>query len=418
MQNQKNWTEPTLVPKNPKPEDMASNWRVRFRFFNAQSGKWSGYLSFKKGINYYHNFRERLAEANALRDELKHALEQGWNPLTNTYDTPPIKDSIDDQLEKLKHITFSDALDFAVEKKKAEWSKKTCQDYSSVIKYLKIAGKSLSIHDKKISDFKLAHYRLILEEVKSIRKLSSKGYNKYREYLSSLVGELITWEIVELNLVHHVKTKQVIKTIAHRPPTADQKDLIIGKIKLANRPYYRFLCILYGCTLRPKEITGLKIKDFHRKEQVFRIIPVHEEGNSKVKFERETTIPDWVMAILSEMNLHNYNPEWYIFSSHNKYNSFMPGPNRMHPNTPTLTWRKLVKDKIEDGGLGLDVNQYSLKKLAGNDMVKIQRIEGIDRLLDLPRQQMGHTTTRQTEDYVTEHIDVMKELVKRKMPEL
>jgi len=32
--------------------------------------------------------------------------------------------------------------------------------------------------------------------------------------------------------------------------------------------------------------------------------------------------------------------------------------------------------------------------------------------------QMGQTTTDMTETYVTEHLEVMKELVKRKMPQL
>lgn len=76
-------------------------------------------------------------------------------------------------------------------------------------------------------------------------------------------------------------------------------------------------------------------------------------------------------------------------------------------------WKKIVKD-----GLGIDVNQYGLKKLAGDDMVRMQRREHADNLLDLPMMQYGHTSTRQTETYVSEHREVLKELIKKKMPVL
>jgi hypothetical protein len=56
----------------------------------------------------------------------------------------------------------------------------------------------------------------------------------------------------------------------------------------------------------------------------------------------------------------------------------------MHSNTPTSWWRKIVKEDLKQ-----DVNQYSLKKLSGDDMVRLQRREGVDKLLDLPKAQMG-----------------------------
>lgn len=406
MPSQNKWTEPKLCPKNPKPSDINKEWRVTFKYLDDTTGAYKSIIR-KSKLNYIHDFKQRCSFAKDLISAIKVMLEvQGWNPITDTYHAP--KFSVDEELKKIKNLSFAEALDFAYSKKIPDWAKKTGQDYSSVIKYLKQAAKAIDLYDKKISEFKLPHFRLILEEVKTIRKLSAQGFNKFREYLSSLVTEMVSWEIVELNLVHHVKTKQAIKTFAHRPPTVDQKDLIIGKIKMNYPAYYRFLCVLYGCTLRPKEITRLKIKNLHRKEHLFRIVPEKSEENSKVKYERDAIIPEWLMEILSELNLHNYDAEDYIFSK-----GFMPGKKRMHSNTPTLIWRKIVKE-----GLGLNVNQYSLKKLSGNDMIKIQRMEGVRDLLDLPQLQMGHSTPRQTETYVTEHLEIYKEIIKNHMPKL
>jgi len=57
-------------------------------------------------------------------------------------------------------------------------------------------------------------------------------------------------------------------------------------------------------------------------------------------------IPDWVMDLLAELNLHNCDPEDYIFSSYNKYKTFLLGKTCMHSNTPTSWWRKIVKEDL------------------------------------------------------------------------
>ena len=80
------------------------------------------------------------------------------------------------------------------------------------------------------------------------------------------------------NPIAKIKTKEVIKKVAHRPPTADQRLLIVNRIKNEYRNYYRFLAVLYGCTICPKEITALKVKNPHRLEQVFRLVPDNQSS--------------------------------------------------------------------------------------------------------------------------------------------
>lgn len=410
------WTEPKIAPKNTTVATVGDHCYVWFRYYDDIKGKWSNPIRRKPALETLPTKREHYLELRALRDALIFKLKvQGWNPLTDTYSYEQEKD-FDEDLKLLREMTFDKALDFAYQKKKGDWTKKSAQDYNSVIKYLKQAAAFIEVNEKKICDFRLPHYRLLLDSVKQLRKLSNKGYNKYREYLSSLISELIQWEVVDLNLVHHVKVKKTIKRFAHRPPTKQQQKTIMTKMVKDHYKYYRFLAVLYGCTLRPKEITRLKIKHLVKKESMF-VIPYDEkEENLKTKADREVIIPNWVMDLLMEMNLQNYNPEWYIFSTHNRHRSFLPGPKPMHPNTTNNNWRKIVKS--EKTGLGIDVNQYSLKKLAGNDMVRIQINNNADKLLKLPQHQMGHNNQKQTETYVQDHLEIMKELVKTQMPVL
>jgi integrase len=411
------WTDPEISPKNPRPGDLNKTWSVVFRFFDERAGVWKQ-IARKSDLNSFTSYTQRLAEAKALKQSIRFKLEEcGWDPLTGI-DTPPAqpKNAFDLELERIKELTFKEAIQFAYKKKLADWSKKSGQDYKSAVKYLLQGAAKIELLNKRMGDFQLPHYRAVLDATAGNRKMSGAGYNKYRDYLSALVSEMIQWQIVQLNLVYHIPLKKFVKKMAHRPPTTDERKVIVQRIRTDHPDFYRFIAVVYGCTIRPKEITRLKIRHLHKLDQIFRITPDLKEENSKTLTERDVIIPDWVMTVLSELNLHRLDPDWYIFSSSASGASFRPGPRRMHSNTTHNTWRRIVKAPMQEGGLGMNIDLYGLKKLAGNDMVRIQRQEGVDKLLELPAAQMGHTTTKMTEVYVDEHLQVMKDIVRKKMP--
>lgn len=403
----KKTTVPVIYPKNPKPAHMDKKyvWRVWFRFFDEATGR-QNMVSRKTNLNAIPDYRERLANAKALVQILKNRLDKGWNPITNTY--PEVKDAS----AHLKELTFPQALDFAFEKKAKDWSYKTKQDYGSQIKYLKKAALSLDMADRKIIEFERPDYKLLLEELAELRGFDANGYNKYRTTLSSLLSEMIQWNVVKFNFIRDIKEKKVAKSFAHRPPTQDQRLLIITRIKSQCPDYYRFLAVLYGCGIRPKEITRLRIRHLHKLEGVFRL----SKDITKNREEREVAIPHWVMDLLSELDLHKQGPETFIFGGGKKM--FLPGPAQMGPNTATRYWHQLVKRPVAKGGLGLDITQYSLKKLSADDMVRLQRREGTGNLLELAKEQFGHASTSQTEVYSSEHKVIMQEVIKQKMPQL
>jgi hypothetical protein len=390
------------------------DWYVRFRFYDVRNSQWK--LKIKKGgVNYSGlSLKERRDLLIALEAAVKHKLKvEKWNPITNTYAASQSEIEEETDLDVLKKLFFFQALDYAYKKKLADWSKKSRQDYKSAVKYIKEAGFALQLYSVNISDLRRVHCKLILEKVKELRGFTNNGYNKYRDYLSSLLSLLEENEILEYNPVHKIKYKPVVKRVAHRPPTSTQHTAIIKAIKEKFYRYYRFVAVLYGCTLRPKEITRLKIKHLVRDLQVFRIIPDREEENSKTLIEREVIIPDWVLQLLDELHLDKFDENYYIFSTRNKYGTFMPGKNRMHSNTPTRWWRKIVKEDLK-----LNITQYSLKKLAGNDMIRLLYNERVNDLIKLPQGQMGHSTSAMTEIYVDEHKMIEREILKKKMPVL
>jgi integrase len=394
------WSELTIYPKNPESSDMDKTWRVRFRFFYA--GKWHQ-ISRKADLNTISNYKERVLSANSMITALKLRLERGWNPVTNTYPSK-LKKEID--LEELQQMQFSNALDFAELKLKPTWKYKTSQDYSSKIKYLKNACDNIGI-TKPIREFRKIDFKLILEQVIADRKLGNDGYNAYRSFLSGLVSELVEWDIMESNLIRDIKTRDTLKKVAHRPPTQDERITIVSHIKEYHRNYFRFLSLIYGCGIRPKEITQIKINMLHKLQGVFRL-PAEITKNG---VESDVAIPEWVMDLLMEMKLEKYDPEFYIFAG--KGNMFMPGKNKMHSNSTTLWWNNIVKK-----GLKLNVDQYSLKKLSADDLVRLKRREGADNLLSLAKEHFRHSDERVTATYTGEHKNLTRELIKAKMPRL
>jgi integrase len=297
-------------------------------------------------------------------------------------------------------------LDFAELKLKPTWKYKTSQDYSSKIKYLKNACDNIGI-TKPIREFRKIDFKLILEQVIADRKLGNDGYNAYRSFLSGLVSELVEWDIMESNLIRDIKTRDTLKKVAHRPPTQDERITIVSHIKEYHRNYFRFLSLIYGCGIRPKEITQIKINMLHKLQGVFRL-PAEITKNG---VESDVAIPEWVMDLLMEMKLEKYDPEFYIFAG--KGNMFMPGKNKMHSNSTTLWWNNIVKK-----GLKLNVDQYSLKKLSADDLVRLKRREGADNLLSLAKEHFRHSDERVTATYTGEHKNLTRELIKAKMPRL
>lgn len=382
------FTEPAIYPKNPKTSDLKKTWRVWFRFLHG--GKFHQ-VSRKYDLNTIKDFKTRLSTANIIKRELKNRLQKGWNPITNTYP---------DQVQK-KRMDLPNALDFAFNHLKKEWSHKTAQDYSSKIKYIKNAVVHLGL-DKLVNDYNKTDFKNVLETTIELRGLGANGYNQYRSFLSSLVAEMVEWELLEDNFIRLIKTKKIKKTIAHRPPTQDERLVIISRIKEINYPYYRFLCVLYGCGIRPVEISRLRVKHLHKLEGLFRL----PAGITKNGVESDVAIPDWVMDLLMELKMTN--PEDFIFGK-----GFEPGAVKLSTNCSHNTWRKIVKE-----GLKLDVNQYGLKKLSADDLVRLQRREGAGNLLGLAKEHFRHHSEEQTKIYTGEHENIYREIIQKKMPVL
>lgn len=363
------------TPKVVKYDDLSKPWFVYFRYNKKL-------FRYKFGINYINNYKERLEEANALRDALSIKLKEGWNP------TLP---EIESQNSKL---TLSEALDFALSKKKSLVGPKTYSGYKGSIAFIKEAIVSLNLKNLLIAETKRVHVKTILEKVREQRSATNKSYNKYLDHFRAVLGELIQWDIIEFNPANKINNMPVGEVQANVPPTEKQHKIIKTYLEENHNYFYKFIVTLFHTGIRPEEILKIQLKMVNMENGEI-ILPPEITKTDK---ERVVPINQYFYKMLLSMEFENLPDHYYLFGSFRQSGKgnvggkldFIPGPTKMKRDTATKRWKKIVKD-----GLGIQVNMYSYKK-AGAD-AKI--IAGMD--LDSLRELYGHSSKMMTLKYIT-----------------
>lgn len=227
QQPEKLYTDPEICPKNPIPADMNRPWFINLWFYDVYQAKWIQKPQ-KKGINKFKTFKERLAEAQALKQVLREELEKGWNPLTGEYQQP-VNDPLA-EIDKMSDMPFKKAIDFAFSK--CTGSPRTIINYKNSYKRIMSQATCVSIpgYDKvfdfsqiPISQISKKHIRFLLDHCKQKLKWSNKGFNKHMGYYRAIVGQLQKAEIIPHNPASGIKELPVNETQKFIPYTEQEK---------------------------------------------------------------------------------------------------------------------------------------------------------------------------------------------------
>lgn len=374
----------------PKVCKSSKGWYVYFYYLGKQ-------YRYKKGINYIKNIYNREIEANALAEALYSKLMNQWNP------------GVPEIVESPNSLTFINALDFSLEKKKEHIAQKTYSGYSGTVKFLKTSVLALGLERLNISDLKRVHIRTILEKAKSQRKWTNKGYNKHLNHLKALLTELVQWDILEYNPAHNIQNLKVSETMANVPANDEQHKIIKECLENEHPYFYSFIQMLFHSGIRPKEILSIQIYMIDLKKQIITLPAI----NTKTNALRVVPINNHLLQIMYAMELHTYPNDFYLFGSYResgrgnvgKFIDFIPGPTRLKRDTATKRWQRIVKK-----GLEIDVNMYSYKHKGGDEKIKA----GIS--LDALRNLYGHKNARMTEHYAKEIKNVYRDEIINKSP--
>lgn len=288
------YTEPKISPAEPESKDMASDWYVWFRFFDVATDSWKQ-LRYKKGINEFHNFRERLAEANALRQAIKEQLKDGWNPL--------LKDE-----QVIRIYSMREALEFILKLKIKTLKKKTGYAYTYIINHFLtwLKGRNIDmVSAKKFTGVQAQEY---MDHLTITKNYSGRTFNDHLLVLRTFFNCLVDRDWILKNPFKAVKwQKQTIgRNLAY---TDAEKTLLEKELYESDRRLYYFTQIMYHCFIRRTEIASLKVKHI---DMINKTILIPGE-NAKNMRQEGVVIPKGLEEVLKEMDLGNYSSECYVF---------------------------------------------------------------------------------------------------------
>jgi len=376
----------------PKLCKAKGGWYIHFRYEGIQK-------RYKFKLNYIHDLEKREREFKMLRKALHKKLKSGWNPLVPDFET------------EQDQMSLSEAIDFALEKKKENLAPKSYSGYKGSVKFFKEAILKLHLQHMTIDETKRIHIKKISAKAKNLNNWSNKAYNKNLNYLSAVMDELLEWDILEYNLVHKIKRLPVEESMANRPPELIEHETIKKEL-MNNHPFFcKFMETEYHTGIRPKEILSIQLNMIHLDAREIRLPPKVTKSGIK---KRNVIINNHLHKILSEMELSMYPEDFYLFGSYRekgrgnvgKRLDFIPGPTPIKRDTATKRWKIIVKD-----GLKIDVNMYAYKHKGGDDKL----IAGVD--LDSIRNQYGHSEKKMTERYVKQIKGVYKKDIIDNSPE-
>jgi integrase len=379
------------VPKIVKYDDLSKSWFVYFRYDKKL-------FRFKYGINYIDTYKKREVEANLLREALYQKLKEGWNP------------NFPDIYSLVNNYSLIEALDFALDKKKAVLAKKSISDYNCTLNFIKTAIKDLMLENIPIADVRRLHVKTILDKIKNQRKSTNNSYNKYLTHFGAILSELIQYDIIEVNPADKIKHLPVEESILHNPASRSDIEKIKVELKLKDSNFFNFVSFIYHLGIRPDEILQIQLSMIDFENEIITLIPKNTKGRKKY---RVLPINKYLLEYFNMVQLKEMPKDFYLFGSFRtpgKGNlgpklDFIPGPTHMNRDTATRRWESIIKI-----GLGINMTMYAMKKHGAN----MKLSSGIS--LEAISEQFGHTKLETTKIYTTMLHEINRNEVLLKAP--
>lgn len=345
--------------------NMGRSWYVMYEFRHPQTGKMKKFIV-KDLINTFHKKEDRIRAAEIVRRVVSRRLMNGFNPFTHgmTQVNPGIGASLK---------TFSDALDFAMTEKKeaGRLAVRTISLYSTSVKILKAV---LLKHDLDMPAANVS--RQHIKQVVSLAANSPHRYNFFLGMLSSLIEELIEWEIMKDDPTEKIRRKPLPEPTRFEPLTAEEKQIISDALREPEPEFHLFLSIIFETGTRQDEIRMIKGK--HIDSVRFWLDPQKETSKKK---KRPVPMNKDLAARVKNADVGD---EEYLFGK-----KFKPGPKPISESTIGKWWDRLVRK-----ALGINKPMYVFKHTGATERDEA----GLS--VEDNRDLMGHSNVQTTRKYI------------------
>lgn len=360
---------------NRKGANTRTPWKIYYRFYDPTNTDKEGkeleyYVSIRSGLNEFTDLHHRRTVVKALIDQEWDKLKrQGFNPFTNTFLVP-----IEIEYEIDPGTSFVKALEKARLKLSVEQG--TRDDIKYCLKAMAKAALQLRLDTCPINQVTRRNLKMILEHCERTNpKFSNATYNRYRAYLMMLFKELVELEAIGANPVRDISKRKVFKKL-RVVATDHQRKRIDQHLEAVAPDFHKYVHLFFHSGGRGKELMQLKKNMVDLQRQVYK--SVIRKG--KMVREVERTIPSVALEYWRHFT-DAATDNQYLFGV-----NFQPASKPMVPDTVGRWWNRLVKQDPLQGGLGINVDFYSLKHSNSSEIVEQLGDEAA-------AQQMGHTST-------------------------
>lgn len=354
---------PSMKYRYLRAKKTGKDMYVSVEYFHE--GEWHR-RKIRKGINRL-PIGERKEAVEDLRLWLEQKLDAGLNLVTGKYES-----------DQIRYKPISEALEFAFEKKKEDWTGLSEPTRRSCLNAIK-SGISAADMNLNTGDLRRSNIMQILDQAQKLKGYGNRRYNAVLEVFRTLFAVLLLWDDgLEYNPARDIPRKKYKPQYIHAHPTDEQLDKIAKHLKENCRQLHLFCKIILRTGIRPAEICSIKIRDL-RSDGV-ELIP--ENPNSKKKHRYVSFDEDLMSNITKEIQ----DADHYLFST-----DLQPGPVKLHKSYVGRYWNKYVRKDLNIG-----CTMYSLKGTGGD----LKRMAGISR--EAVQRSFGHSDFNTTKIYLTQ----------------
>ncbi len=388
--------------------NIKKKWFVFYSVRNPKSGKMERFKDYSGLAKKKQTASDRYAVAEQKINSLREKLLNGWSPFVEEEDAAVLySDTIQYKNvasiignARKKNKTFNFFANEFMAHIASSIRKDTIDTYTSKLRIFEqwLAAKGMDGNDiSAITNEVIQDFNSWLIDV---RQLSGVSVSKYVQLLKNVFEFAIQKKATRINPVVNLRKCKRINDSAPRPIHEEDIELFIQEVRRQDPQLYLLICFEYYCFLRPgKEIRMMKVDwiDWSRG-----LVTVPKEW-SKNKRPKMVTIPDQLMQILRQFDIHKAQRELYVFGNNGR-----PGP--MHYGKNHF---RIVFNQIRQGlDMPEDYKLYSWKH-TGN----IKALEaGISQMEIMD--QNGHSSLEVTNNYIRNRVRRVSPQIQKAFPSI
>ena len=363
---------PKIYPKNYRQDKGCKRrWYVEYGAYNLETKKIESLRKYIKGDDY----GRRIDEANKLIRAISHALANGA-----TYQPKEKKR----KKSEVTHPSVIKDIVIAFEQierlYKAEGKQNTIRSIRSEKgMFLSYVSKELPHHE--LEDLEKSDIINYLDKEQIDKGISNTTKAGKKNRLHMMFARMVDKGWIKNNPAEGIKIKKSASSEKHKVYSNEQKELILSTVREKDHQLWFAIHFIYYAFIRPGELRTLKVGNVNIDQGNIVVNAAYSKSDKK----KVPTISEPFREILTQMNLHLYPHDYFVFGNEGK-----PGPHKVSTNHFGELFRQ-VRDELK---LGTDYTLYGWKHTGNVDCA----LAGLD--LKSLQLQNGHHDLSMTDKYL------------------